>query len=114
MTGRRTVNFASGAVSFAMTPIATAVISASAPATRPRGTAASNCQSSYVYDGSAYSPTNVDPAIGKYTANATVDASRPATSVSAKRAAFGRAISSVRTDARIGDDSRPHTMRTSR
>ncbi len=53
MTGRRTVYLASGAMSRAMSAIATTVISASTPAAMPRGTAASICQSWYSYAGNS-------------------------------------------------------------
>ena len=48
---RRIVRLPRRAASRVKTAIATTVISASAPATRPRGTAASSCQSSYLNDG---------------------------------------------------------------
>ena len=46
------MNFASGAASFFMTPIATAVI-ARERGDEAEGNAASNCESAYSYDGSA-------------------------------------------------------------
>src|SRR5262250_608431 len=52
-------------------------------------------------------PRKVLPAIGKYTANAAVADRRAATNTSANRARLGRASSTTRLVARIGDETKP-------